>query len=168
VTATRCYEHTIIARQDLSPQQAQALAETYAGVIGEHGGEVTKNEYWGLRNLAYRVKKNRKGHYLHLNFKAGGDVITELERQEELSDDVIRYLPVRVDELDDNPSILMQVRSSREDRSRRDEGGGRHEGGGRPEGGGRHDGGRRHQGDRDRSERPAGNASATADARAVE
>jgi small subunit ribosomal protein S6 len=168
VTATRCYEHTIIARQDLSPQQAQALAETYAGVIGEHGGEVTKNEYWGLRNLAYRVKKNRKGHYLHLNFKAGGDVITELERQEELSDDVIRYLTVRVDELDDNPSILMQVRSSREDRSRRDEGGGRHEGGGRPEGGGRHDGGRRHQGDRDRSERPAGNAPAAADARAVE
>ena len=147
MTATRCYEHTIIARQDLSPQQAQALAETYAGVIGEHGGEVTKNEYWGLRNLAYRVKKNRKGHYLHLNFKAGGDVITELERQEELSDDVIRYLTVRVDELDDNPSILMQVRSSREERSRRD------------------DGGRRHHSDRgDRSERPERTASAPASA----
>ncbi|MGH1479646.1 MAG: 30S ribosomal protein S6 [Geminicoccales bacterium] len=139
MTATRCYEHTIIARQDLSPQQAQALAETYAGVIGEHGGEVTKNEYWGLRNLAYRVKKNRKGHYLHLNFKAGGDVITELERQEELSDDVIRYLTVRVDELDENPSILMQVRSSREERSRRDDGG--------------REGGRRSYGDRDRPDR---------------
>jgi small subunit ribosomal protein S6 len=112
------------------------LAETYAGVIGEHGGEVTKNEYWGLRNLAYRVKKNRKGHYLHLNFKAGGDVITELERQEELSDDVIRYMTVRVDELEDGPSVLMQVRSSREERSRRDEGGGR-----------------RHHGDRDRGDR---------------
>ena len=123
MTATRCYEHTIIARQDLSAQQAQALAETYAGVIGEHGGEVTKNEYWGLRNLAYRVKKNRKGHYLHLNFKAEGEVIKELERQEELSDDVIRYLTVRVDKLDDGPSILMQVRSSREERSRRDDGG---------------------------------------------
>ncbi len=135
MTATRCYEHTIIARQDLSPQQAQALAETYAGVIGEHGGEVTKNEYWGLRNLAYRVKKNRKGHYLHLNFRAGGEVISELERQEELSDDVVRYLTVRVDELDDNPSILMQVRSSREERSRRD------------------DGGRRSHHDRDRSDR---------------
>jgi small subunit ribosomal protein S6 len=155
VTATRCYEHTIIARQDLSPQQAQALAETYAGVIGEHGGEVTKNEYWGLRNLAYRVKKNRKGHYLHLNFKAGGDVITELERQEELSDDVIRYLTVRVDELDENPSILMQVRSSREERSRRDEGG-------RPEGG-RHEGPRRHHGDRERSDRPERPASAGAE-----
>lgn len=161
MTATRCYEHTIIARQDLSPQQAQALAETYAGVIGEHGGEVTKNEYWGLRNLAYRIKKNRKGHYLHLNFKAGGDVITELERQEELSDDVIRYLTVRVDQLDDNPSILMQVRSSREERSRRDEGG-------------RHDGPRRHHGDRDRPERggsasaaPASAAPPAADAKAT-
>jgi len=133
VTATRCYEHTIIARQDLSPQQAQTLAESYAGVIGENGGEVTKNEeYWGLRNLAYRVKKNRKGHYLHLNFKGPGDLIKELERQEELSDDVLRYLTVRVDQLDDNPSILMQVRSSREDRARRD------------------DGPRRHHGDRDR------------------
>ncbi|MEM7042644.1 MAG: 30S ribosomal protein S6 [Pseudomonadota bacterium] len=135
MTATRCYEHTIIARQDLSPQQAQALAETYAGVIGEQGGEVTKNEYWGLRNLAYRVKKNRKGHYLHLNFKGPGDLVKELERQEELSDDIIRYLTVRVDQLDDGPSILMQVRSSREDRGRRD------------------DGPRRHHGDRDRGDR---------------
>lgn len=140
MTATRCYEHTIIARQDLSPQQARALAETYAGVIGEQGGEVTKNEYWGLRNLAYRVKKNRKGHYLHLNFKASGNVVTEIERQEELSDDVIRYLTVRVDELDDGPSVLMQVRSSREERSRRDDG--RRD---------RDDGPRRHYGDRDRS-----------------
>ena len=158
MTATRCYEHTIIARQDLSPQQAQALVETYAGVIGEHGGEVTKNEYWGLRNLAYRVKKNRKGHYLHLNFKAPGELVKELERQEELSDDVIRYMTVRVDELDDGPSILMQVRSSREERGRRD------------------DGPRRHHGDRDnrdrggdrgdrppRTERPAEGAAAAKD-----
>lgn len=147
MTATRCYEHTIIARQDLSPQQAQALVESYVGVLGEQGGEVTKNEYWGLRNLAYRVKKNRKGHYLHLNFKADGDAVKELERQEELSDDVIRYMTVRVDKLEDGPSILMQVRSSREERSRRDDGPRRHD-----------DGPRRHHGDRDRperSERPA-------------
>jgi small subunit ribosomal protein S6 len=135
VTATRCYEHTIIARQDLSPQQAQALAEAYAGVIGEQGGEVTKNEYWGLRNLAYRMKKNRKGHYLHLNFKAPGGAVRELERQEELSEDVVRYLTVRVDELEEGPSILMQVRSSREERSRRD------------------DGPRRDRGDRERGDR---------------
>ena len=131
----RSYEHTFIARQDLSPQQAQALAETYAEVVTGNGGEVTKNEYWGLRNLAYRIKKNRKGHYLHLNLRAPAAAIDELERQERLSDDVIRYLTVKVDELDDQPSIIMQVRSSREERGR-----------------GRHDDGppRRHDGDRPR------------------
>jgi small subunit ribosomal protein S6 len=154
----RSYEHTFIARQDLSPQQAQALADTYAGVITEHGGEVTKNEYWGLRNLAYRIKKNRKGHYLHLNLRAPSAAVDELERQERLSDDVIRYLTVRVDELDDSPSIIMQVRSSREERSRRpfDDGGPRrHDGERRPhdDDGGprRHEGERRpHDGDRPR------------------
>jgi small subunit ribosomal protein S6 len=115
----RFYEHTFIARQDLSAQQAQNLAETYAGVVAERGGEVTKSEYWGLRNLAYRIRKNRKGHYLHFNLKAPAEAIDELERQERLSDDVIRYLTVKVDELDENPSILMQVRSTREERSRR-------------------------------------------------
>ena len=112
----RSYEHTFIARQDLSPQQAQALAETYSGVLVEHGAEVTKTEYWGLRNLAYRIKKNRKGHYLHLNLRAPAAAIDELERQERLSDDVIRYLTVKVEALDDQPSIIMQVRSSREER----------------------------------------------------
>ncbi len=115
----RFYEHTFIARQDLSPQQAQALADAYAVVVAEHGGEVTKNEYWGLRNLAYRIKKNRKGHYLHLNLHADAAAIDELERQERLSDDVIRYLTVRVEKLEEGPSIIMQVRSTREERSRR-------------------------------------------------
>ena len=119
----RCYEHTLIARQDLSPQQAQALAETYSAVLTEHGGEVTKTEYWGLRNLSYRIKKNRKGHYLHLNLRAPADAITELERQERLSDDVLRYLTVKVDDLEEGPSVVMQSRSSREERTRRhDEG----------------------------------------------
>jgi small subunit ribosomal protein S6 len=155
----RSYEHTFIARQDLSPQQAQALADTYAGVITENGGEVTKNEYWGLRNLAYRIKKNRKGHYLHLNLRASSAAIDELERQERLSDDVIRYLTVRVDELDDSPSIIMQVRSSREERSRRPHDDGpprRHDGERRPQDDDsdrprRHDGERRaHEGERPR------------------
>lgn len=115
----RCYEHTLIARQDLSPQQAQALAETYSGVLTEHGGEVTKTEYWGLRSLSYRIKKNRKGHYLHLNVRAPAEAIAELERQERLSDDVLRYLTVKVDALEEGPSVLMQSRSSREERSRR-------------------------------------------------
>jgi small subunit ribosomal protein S6 len=115
----RCYEHTLIARQDLSPQQAQALAETYSAVLTEHGAEVTKTEYWGLRNLSYRIKKNRKGHYLHLNLRAAADAITELERQERLSDDVLRYLTVKVDQLEEGPSVVMQSRSSREERTRR-------------------------------------------------
>jgi small subunit ribosomal protein S6 len=115
----RSYEHTFIARQDLSPQQAQTLAETYAGVLAEHGAEVTKTEYWGLRNLSYRIRKNRKGHYLHLNVRAPAEAINELERQERLSDDVLRYLTVKVDQLEDAPSIVMQTRSSREERSRR-------------------------------------------------
>jgi len=135
----RAYEHTFIARQDLSPQQAQALAETYAGVVTEHGGEVTKNEYWGLRNLAYRMRKNRKGHYLHLNLKADAATIDELERQERLSDDVLRYLTVKVEQLEEGPSVLMHARTSREERSRR------------------HDDGRRGRDDdrpRDRDERP--------------
>jgi small subunit ribosomal protein S6 len=115
----RYYEHTLIARQDLSPQQAQALAETYSGVLTEHGGEVTKTEYWGLRSLSYRIRNNRKGHYLHLNVRASAEAIAELERQERLSDDVLRYLTVKVDALDEGPSVLMQSRSSREERSRR-------------------------------------------------
>jgi small subunit ribosomal protein S6 len=115
----RCYEHTFIARQDLSPQQAQALAESYTTVLTEHGAEVTKTEYWGLRNLAYRIRKNRKGHYLHLNLRASPAAIDELERQERLSDDVLRYLTVKVDELDESPSMMMQTRAAREDRSRR-------------------------------------------------
>ena len=123
----QCYEHTLIARQDLSPQQAQALAETYYSVLAEHGAEVTKTEYWGLRSLAYRIRKNRKGHYLHFNLRAPADAITELERQERLSDDVLRYLTVRVDTLEEGPSVGMQSRSSREERSRRP-----HEDGDRP------------------------------------
>ena len=115
----RTYEHTFIARQDLSPQQAQTLAETYAALITEQGGEVVKSEYWGLRNLAYRIRKNRKGHYVHLNLKAAAAAIDELERQERLSDDVIRYLTVKVEQLEEGPSVLMQARSSREERSRR-------------------------------------------------
>jgi small subunit ribosomal protein S6 len=117
----RCYEHTFIARQDLSPQQVQALGEGYAQLVSEQGGEVTKNEYWGLRNLAYRLRKSRKGHYVHLNFKAPTAVVSELERQQELSDDIIRYLTVRVEALEDGPSVLMQARSSREERGRRDD-----------------------------------------------
>jgi small subunit ribosomal protein S6 len=115
------YEHTAIARPDLSAQQAQALAETMSQLIAEQGGKVAKVEYWGLRNLAYRIKKNRKGHYLHLNIDAPPAAITELERTERINEDVLRYLTVKVEKLDEAPSVVMQAKASREERGARRE-----------------------------------------------
>lgn len=114
------YEHTLIARPDLTSQQAQTLGETIAQLVAEQGGKVTKTEYWGLRNLAYRVKKNRKGHYLHFNIDAPAAAVTELERTERINEDVLRYLTVRVDKLEDGPSPVMLAKASRDERSRRD------------------------------------------------
>lgn len=112
------YEHTLIARSDLSSQQAQTLGEELGQIVVQNGGEVKKTEYWGLRTLAYRVNKNRKGHYVHLNIAAPSAAVDELERNERIHDDVIRYLTVRVEEISDEPSIVMQVRNSRDDRRR--------------------------------------------------
>ncbi len=114
------YEHTLIARPDLTAQQAQALGENIAQLIAEHGGKVTKTEYWGLRNLAYRVKKNRKGHFCHFNLDAPPAAITELERTERINEDVLRYLTVRVERLDDGPSPVMLAKASRDERARRE------------------------------------------------
>ena len=112
------YEHTFIARPDLSGQQAQTLAEELTQLVTDNGGEVKKTEYWGLRTMAYRVKKNRKGHYLHLNIDAPASTVDELERNERIHDDVIRYLTVKVDALQEGPSIFMQAKASRDDRRR--------------------------------------------------
>jgi small subunit ribosomal protein S6 len=117
-----CYEHTVIARPDLSGQQAQALAETFGQLLSEQGGSVAKTEYWGLRNLAYLVKKNRKGHYIHLCIEAPPAAVAELERTERYHEDVLRFLTVRVEKVDESPSIVMQVKASRDDRGRRDRG----------------------------------------------
>lgn len=116
------YEHTVIARQDLTAQQAQALAESFSELVAAQGGSVAKTEYWGLRSLTYRIKKNRKGHYLHLNLDAPAAAVKELERIEGISDDILRVLTVRVDAHEEGPSVVMQVRSSREDRSSRRDG----------------------------------------------
>ena len=89
------YEHTVIARPDLSAQQAQALADAFTEIAEGHGGEVSKVEYWGLRNLSYRIKKNRKGHYLHLNITGPSAAVMELERTQRIHEDVLRYLTVR-------------------------------------------------------------------------
>ena len=113
------YEHTVIAPPDLSAQQAQALADQFGQVLTDQGGTVAKVEYWGLRNLAFRVKKSRKGHYLHLDIDAPAAALDELERVERINEDVLRYLTVRVETHEEGPSAVMQAKSSREDRGRR-------------------------------------------------
>lgn len=114
------YEHTLIARPDLSGQQAQTLIETLTAQVTELGGKVVKAEYWGLRNLAYRMRKNRKGHYLHLNIDGAPALITELERTLRINEDVVRYLTVQVEELTEEPSIVMVAKASRDERGRRE------------------------------------------------
>ena len=115
------YEHIVIARQDVSAQQAEEIAESLAQIIAENGGQVVKTEYWGLRNLAYRIKKNRKGHYILLNIDAPWAAVAEMERQERINEDIIRFLTIRAEELNQGPSIMMQVKAAREERARRDD-----------------------------------------------
>jgi small subunit ribosomal protein S6 len=113
------YEHVVIARQDISPQQAEALNETLKGLIEEGGGTVAKIEYWGLRNLTYRVKKNRKGHYSLLAIDAPAPAVKEMERQLSINEDVIRYMTIRVEELDLelSPVLSRRDRPERTDRA---------------------------------------------------
>jgi small subunit ribosomal protein S6 len=114
------YENVFIARQDISGAQVDALADTFTQLIAEQGGEIKKREYWGLRNLAFRMNKNRKGHYMLFNIDAPAAAIAELERTMRINEDVLRYLTLRVDQLEEGPSPVMQSRGSREDRPRRD------------------------------------------------
>lgn len=126
------YEHVFIARQDVSPQQVDALVEAFKGVITEGGGQVGKTEYWGLRNMAYRIRKNRKGHYVLMNIDAAPAAVKEMERQMGIHEDILRFMTLRTESMDEKPSAMMQ---SREDRGPRPGGfgggpGGRREGGG--------------------------------------
>jgi small subunit ribosomal protein S6 len=116
------YENVFIARQDISGAQVEGLADGFAQLIAEHGGEIKKREYWGLRNLAYRMKKNRKGHYVLFHVDAPAPVLAELERTMRINEDVLRYLTIRVDAFDEGPSAIMASRGSRDDRSRRGSG----------------------------------------------
>ena len=138
------YESTFIARPDISSQQVDGLAEQFREILTEAGGEIAKTEYWGLRSLAYRIKKNRKGHYYFMNIDAPPDAIDAMERNMRINEDVIRYLTVRVEEHDPNPAPLTQSRGRG-----RDGRGGR---GGRWEGRRRDDDGegRRREGDGER------------------
>ena len=108
------YESVFIARQDISGTQVDSLTESLANIIQEGGGEVTKKEFWGLRNLAYKIKKNRKGHFVLLNIDGPSDAVLEMERNMRINEDVIRYLTVRVDELESEESIMLRSRGSRD------------------------------------------------------
>ncbi len=110
------YEHVLIARQDISPQQVDALVEDITRQVTDAGGKIGKSEYWGLRNLAYRVRKNRKGHYCLLNIDAPAEVVHELERRQRINEDVLRFLTIRVDEHDEEPSPVLARRDRDEKR----------------------------------------------------
>jgi small subunit ribosomal protein S6 len=114
------YEHVFIARQDISSAQVDGLVETFTGLIEADGGKIVNTEYWGLKNLAYRIKKNRKGHYVMMNIDAPSAGINELERNERIHEDVLRYLTLRVDELEEGPSIMARGRKERSGRDRDD------------------------------------------------
>jgi small subunit ribosomal protein S6 len=102
------YEHVFLARQDLAQAQVDALAETATKIVEDNGGKVVKTETWGLRNLAYRIQKNRKAHYVALDFEAPTPVVAELERQTQINEDVIRYMTIKVDEHEQGPSVMMR------------------------------------------------------------
>jgi small subunit ribosomal protein S6 len=112
------YESVFIARQDISSAAAEALGDRFAAIITENGGSVTKKEFWGLRNLTYKIKKNRKGHYVLFNIDAPSPAIQEMERQMRINEDILRFLTVKVEELEAGPSAVVQSRTSREDRAR--------------------------------------------------
>lgn len=112
------YEHVLIARQDISAQQAEALNDTLKGLIEEQGGSVAKIEYWGLRNLTYRIKKNRKGHYSLLSIDAPSPAVKEMERQLSINEDVLRFMTVRVEELDLELSPVLARRDRERERER--------------------------------------------------
>jgi small subunit ribosomal protein S6 len=113
------YEHVFLARQDLSQAQVDALAATATTIVEEGKGKVTKTETWGLKNIAYKIKRNRKAHYVMLNIEAPAGVVAELERQTAINEDVIRWLTVRVDEHEAGPSVMMR-KQDRERTKRRE------------------------------------------------
>ncbi len=118
------YEHVMIARQDLSNAQAEGLIEHFSTVLADNGGKVVEHEYWGVKTMAYKINKNRKGHYAFLKSDAPASAIMEMERLMRLHDDVMRVLTIKVDTHVEGPSVQMQKRDERErgDRGDRPEG----------------------------------------------
>jgi small subunit ribosomal protein S6 len=131
------YEHVFLARQDLSPQQVDELTAQYKGVIEQMGGKIAKTEYWGVKSLSFRMRKNRKAHFTLLNLDAPPAALSEIERQERLNEDILRFLSVRVEEHEAGPSAMMRKVDRDRDRDER-----------RGERGDRFDRGDRDRGDR--------------------
>lgn len=112
------YEHVFIARQDLSNAQAEELVEHFGTVLADNGGKVVDNEYWGIKTMAYRINKNRKGHYAFLRTDAPAPAVQEMERLMQLHDDVMRVLTIKVNKHAEGPSVQMQKRDDRDRRER--------------------------------------------------
>ena len=113
------YEHVFIARQDLSNAQAEGLIEHFSAVLTDNGGKLVESEYWGVKTMAYKINKNRKGHYAFLRSDAPAPAVQEMERLMRLHDDVMRVLTIKVDEHKELPSVQMQKRDERSDRRER-------------------------------------------------
>ena len=120
------YEHVFMARQDVTPQQVEAMIDQYRGVIESNSGKVEKTEMWGVKSLAFRIKKNRKAHFTLFNLDAPPAAVAEMERQMRINEDILRFLTIRVDALEAEPSAMMQKRDrdERKDRERRERDGG--------------------------------------------
>ena len=114
------YEHVLLARQDVTGQQVETMLEQYRGVIESNGGSIAKTEMWGVKSLAFRIKKNRKAHFALMHIDAPAAAIVEMERQMGISEDVLRFMTIRVDEIEEGPSVMMQKRDrdERKDRER--------------------------------------------------
>jgi small subunit ribosomal protein S6 len=126
------YEHVFLARQDLGAQQVEELTAQYKGIVEQMGGKVAKTEYWGVKSLSYRMNKNRKAHMTLMNIEGPAAALTEIERQMRLSEDILRYITIRVDEHEEGPSAMMRKVDRDRDRDDRHGGGG----GGRSDRGG--------------------------------
>ncbi len=113
------YEHVFLTRQDVSAQRVDELVSQYKDVIESGSGSVGKTEYWGLKNIAFRIRKNRKAHYTLMNIDAPHEAVAEMERQMRINEDILRFLTIRVDELDEEPSAQMQ-KKERDERRRRE------------------------------------------------
>ena len=110
------YEHVMISRQDLSGAQAEGLIEHFGAILTDNGGKVEMSEYWGIKTMAYKINKNRKGHYAFLRTDAPAPAVQEMERLMRLHDDVMRVLTIKVNEHAEGPSVQMQKREERGDR----------------------------------------------------